>query len=326
MKYLIPFLLCLTFTLQIKSQDKKAIANVYFERAQQSYEQKDFEKTTDYLEKTKKYYEGIIKEDVAIFGAKYYHEQNNYEKSQEYLKAFFLLQNNKGSNIYKEMLLLYTANLDALENPENNKKLRLENQRKDSLKVAYNAAIKNYKSKNYAKAINNITKFVALKPNLNSKELKELTEILEIINGELNPQEEDAIIIEDQDTITNEPTSFLIIEEVPIYPGCEGSKRNLKDCFSKKVQEHFIEHFDADLPNKLGLSSGRKKVLITFKIDKLGDIVNIGARAPHVKIKEEAIRVLKLMPKMLPGKQEGKPVSVSYSIPFSIIVEGAKKE
>ena len=118
-----------------------------------------------------------------------------------------------------------------------------------------------------------------------------------------------------------EDVSFMIIEDVPVFPGCKGNKSRLKKCFSKKVQKHFSRKFDADLPNELGLSAGRKRVFIGFKIDKTGNIVNVNARAPHPKIKSEVIKVMKQLPRMKPGKQRGKPVGVKYSIPFTLIVE-----
>tara|TARA_B110001450_G_scaffold184124_1_gene172178 strand:+ start:842 stop:1552 length:711 start_codon:yes stop_codon:yes gene_type:complete len=118
-----------------------------------------------------------------------------------------------------------------------------------------------------------------------------------------------------------EDVSFMIIEDVPVFPGCKGNKEELKRCFSKKVQKHFSRKFDADLPNELGLSAGRKRVFIGFKIDKNGYIVNVKARAPHPKIKSEVVKVMKQLPKMKPGRQRGKPVGVKYSIPFTLIVE-----
>jgi len=118
-----------------------------------------------------------------------------------------------------------------------------------------------------------------------------------------------------------EDVSFMIIEDVPVFPGCKGSKNELKACFSKMVQKHFSRKFDANLPNELGLSSGRKRVFIGFKIDKNGNIVDVNARAPHPKIKSEVISVMKQLPKMKPGRQRGKPVGVKYSIPFTLIVE-----
>jgi hypothetical protein len=52
-----------------------------------------------------------------------------------------------------------------------------------------------------------------------------------------------------------------------------------------------------------------------------GDIVDVQARAPHVKIKEEVIRVMRSLPKMIPGKQNGQEVIVNYNIPFSLLVD-----
>ncbi len=131
---------------------------------------------------------------------------------------------------------------------------------------------------------------------------------------------EEIVEVEEVEEVV-EDVSFMIIEDVPVFPGCKGSKAELKKCFSKKVQKHFSRKFDADLPNELGLSPGRKRVFIGFKIDKTGNIVNVNARAPHPKIKSEVIKVMQQLPKMKPGRQRGKPVGVKYSIPFTLIVE-----
>lgn len=131
---------------------------------------------------------------------------------------------------------------------------------------------------------------------------------------------EEIVEVEEVEEVV-EDVSFMIIEDVPVFPGCKGSKNELKACFSKMVQKHFSRNFDANLPNELGLSSGRKRVFIGFKIDKNGNIVDVNARAPHPKIKSEVIKVMKQLPKMKPGKQRGKPVGVKYSIPFTLIVE-----
>ena len=45
------------------------------------------------------------------------------------------------------------------------------------------------------------------------------------------------------------------------------------------------------------------------------------ARAPHKRLQQEAIRVVKLLPKMIPGKQRGRPVGVKYSLPIAFKVE-----
>ena len=118
-----------------------------------------------------------------------------------------------------------------------------------------------------------------------------------------------------------EDVNFMIIEDVPTYPGCSGNNQERKDCFSRMVQKHFGKKFNADLPNELGLSPGKKRVFIGFKIDKNGNVVDIKTRAPHPKIKDEVEKVMSQLPKMKPGKQRCKPVGVKYSIPFTLIVE-----
>lgn len=118
-----------------------------------------------------------------------------------------------------------------------------------------------------------------------------------------------------------EDVPFTIIEDVPVFPGCKGNKKELKACFNKKMQKHFAKKFDSDLPNELGLSPGKKRLIMLFKIDRTGNIVDIRAKAPHPRLQKEAIRIIKLLPKMTPGKQRGKAVGVKYTLPMRIDVE-----
>jgi hypothetical protein len=110
----------------------------------------------------------------------------------------------------------------------------------------------------------------------------------------------------------------MSIDTAPTFPGCNTGD---KDCFSKMVQKHFGRNFNAKLPNSLGLSAGKKRVFIGFNVAVNGDIIDVQARAPHIKIKEEVIRVMRSLPKMMPGKQDGKNVVVNYNIPFAIVVQ-----
>ena len=118
--------------------------------------------------------------------------------------------------------------------------------------------------------------------------------------------------------VVKEEISFLNIDKAPTYPDCEPGD---KDCFSQNIQKHFAKNFDANLPKTLGLSSGRKRVFISFKIDKEGNIFDVQVRAPHEDIKQEVLSVMHSLPKVTPGEHEGKAVDVKYSIPFTILVE-----
>jgi len=138
-------------------------------------------------------------------------------------------------------------------------------------------------------------------------------------------QEEETIEM-DENVKVSEDVPFSIIENVPIYPGCIGSKVEKRKCFQKSIQLHIMRKFNTELANVLGLDSGKKRVIVIFKIDKNGDIVEVRAIGPHERLEKEAIRVVKLLPKMIPGKQRGRPIGVKYTLPITLIVEETKKE
>ncbi|WP_026302509.1 M56 family metallopeptidase [Psychroflexus tropicus] len=111
---------------------------------------------------------------------------------------------------------------------------------------------------------------------------------------------------------------FAVIEQVPLFPGCEGlaSNKEGKECMSKKISQFVNENFDVNLAKDLGLK-GTNRVYVQFKIDKNGDVVNVQARAPHPDLKEEGERVISQLPQMQPGKQDGEQVGVLYSLPIT---------
>jgi protein TonB len=118
-----------------------------------------------------------------------------------------------------------------------------------------------------------------------------------------------------------EDVPFAIIEDVPVYPGCKGSKAELRACLQDEITKHVNRKFNADLASDLGLAPGVKRIFVMFKIDKSGNITDVMARAPHKRLQEEAIRVVQSLPKMTPGKQRGRPVGVKYSLPIAFKVE-----
>ena len=113
---------------------------------------------------------------------------------------------------------------------------------------------------------------------------------------------------------------FAVIEEVPIFPGCEiGNNLEKRNCMSKKIAIFFQKEFNLDLAADLGLS-GRQRIIVNFKIDQRGNVVGVRARAPHPRLEREAIRAASLLPKMKPGIQRGKAVTVQYSLPIVFIL------
>jgi hypothetical protein len=119
---------------------------------------------------------------------------------------------------------------------------------------------------------------------------------------------------------------FEVIENVPVYIGCESleSNEDRRKCMANEITKHVLNNFNADLAHDLKLS-GRQRINVIFKINKNGEITDVKSRAPHPKLEEEANRVISLLPKMKPGIQDGKPVAVPYSLPIIFEVSDKKK-
>lgn len=115
---------------------------------------------------------------------------------------------------------------------------------------------------------------------------------------------------------------FAVIEEVPVFPGCEELTSNnaRKECMIGKITDFVSTNFNTDLGKKLGLT-GVNRVIVQFKIDKTGNIVDAKARASSPELETEAIRVINSLPQMQPGKQKGKEVGVMYSLPIVFQVD-----
>lgn len=114
---------------------------------------------------------------------------------------------------------------------------------------------------------------------------------------------------------------FAVIENVPVYPGCEkGNNAKKKACMSEKISKFVQKKFNTELAGELGLT-GRQRINVIFKIDKNGNITGVRSRAPHPRLEKEAARVINMLPKMKPGKQRGKAVIVPYSLPIVFQVQ-----
>lgn len=144
---------------------------------------------------------------------------------------------------------------------------------------------------------------------IESTETDESEEIVEIEEVEVEEVEEDIEV------------PFAVIENVPIFPGCEsGNNAAKRDCMSEKISAFVQKKFNTDLAGDLGLT-GRQRISVIFKIDKEGNVTGVRSRAPHPSLEKEAARVINLLPKMKPGKQRGKAVIVPYSLPIVFQVQ-----
>ena len=112
---------------------------------------------------------------------------------------------------------------------------------------------------------------------------------------------------------------FAVIERVPQFPGCTGNNEELRLCFQQKMNEHLQKNFR--YPQAAAELNIHGRVFVLFKINKHGKVSGIQTRGPNRLLEDEAERIISLLPKMKPGKQRNKPVSVPYSIPINFKLE-----
>lgn len=102
---------------------------------------------------------------------------------------------------------------------------------------------------------------------------------------------------------TGEENIFMVVEDMPQFPGGNVTKwiaKNVK--YPQLAQENGIQG----------------KVSIKFVIEKDGSITDVQvSRGVDASLDREAVRVIKAMPKWKPGKQRGKAVRVSYTLPIN---------
>lgn len=109
---------------------------------------------------------------------------------------------------------------------------------------------------------------------------------------------------------------FAIIEDIPIFPGCENVERTKRlNCFNAKMNEHIKINFI--YPKKALKRNIEGKVFIKFIINREGNVVDVQTKGADPILQTEARRIFALLPKMTPGKQRGKNVNVMYSMPLN---------
>ena len=120
-----------------------------------------------------------------------------------------------------------------------------------------------------------------------------------------------------------EVIKFSDVEKPPFYiDWCTSniSKDKIRECTDSGIKLFAKTNFNTEIAADLNLS-GYQRITSAFIIDKSGKIDNIRVRASHPDLEKEALRVINLIPKMEPGRQNGKAVSISYLLPIIFKVQ-----
>ena len=102
---------------------------------------------------------------------------------------------------------------------------------------------------------------------------------------------------------------FFIVEDMPEFPGGELALRK------------FIAN-NISYPEVAQEKGIQGRVYVTFIVGKEGQVANAKiARGVDPSLDMEALRVVNSLPAWIPGKQRGKPVNVSYTVPINFALQ-----
>jgi protein TonB len=125
---------------------------------------------------------------------------------------------------------------------------------------------------------------------------KEVVEVVEQVQEEVQEEAKEEI--------------FIIVEEMPEF--LDGGEAGLRAWIAKSIEYPVIAQEN-------GIQG---KVYVTFVVDKDGSISEAKViRGVDPSLDKEALRVVNALPKWKPGKQRGKPVRVSYTVPISFVLQ-----
>ncbi len=101
----------------------------------------------------------------------------------------------------------------------------------------------------------------------------------------------------------------------PIWPRCDRSRLSPTKCFDQKLRDHIIQNFVyPDVAIEEGLTG---TVTVEFLINKKGKVEVLEVSGAHRYLQQEAIRIVRAIPKMDPGKWGNKPIAIAYTVPIT---------
>ena len=102
-----------------------------------------------------------------------------------------------------------------------------------------------------------------------------------------------------------QPVSIAMVEQKPEFPGGEAA-------MYKWLGDNIV------YPSAASEEGVQGREVVEFVVGKDGSISNVKEVRPrHPALDKEALRVVKAMPKWLPGRNNGQPVKVTYTLPVT---------
>lgn len=135
-----------------------------------------------------------------------------------------------------------------------------------------------------------------------------------IVLTESDTKKDVKVVASAPQAVTSDDQTFSVVEQMPEYPGgmragLEFMARNLR------------------YPTKAREAGKQGRVIVQFVVRKDGSLSDFKVLRPvDPWLDAEAIRVISTMPKWKPGIQDGKPVSVRFTLPVTFMLEGTNNK
>ena len=127
--------------------------------------------------------------------------------------------------------------------------------------------------------------------------------LLAFANPKTETADELVVVAYEQDNVSQDV--YNSVEQMPEFPG--GTVEMMK----------FLQQ-NIQYPANAAKNNVEGRVILQFVVEKDGQIGDVKiARSVDPELDAEALRVVKSMPNFIPGRQDGKPVAVWYTIPIS---------
>ena len=119
------------------------------------------------------------------------------------------------------------------------------------------------------------------------------------------------IVVEENKPVEEKPEQiFTAVEQMPQFPGGEAA-----------LMRFLSSHIN--YPPMAAENNIQGKVIVQFVVDKTGKVGEVKVvRTVDKDLDHEAIRVCQALPKFTPGRQNGRPVSVWYTLPIQFKLQG----
>lgn len=110
----------------------------------------------------------------------------------------------------------------------------------------------------------------------------------------------------------SDSTNIDVLDSVEVMPEFPGGVQAL--------QLFLVNH--VKYPAEAAENGKMGKVYVKFNIEKDGSITNIHVvRGVYPSVDAEAVRVIRIMPKWIPGRVNGEPVRVKFTVPINFVLQ-----